>query len=132
MKVKNRPGKPSAKKVEPRVRKEPEPGVRKEPEPAVVKEPKPKSKVILDVVAYARGREAGHKEGFADGIRYIVTLAEENLAKSLNLAGRHALGESGKAPVWWMVTLVKALGVDDLSDDIALNNQREEESGGKA
>lgn len=84
-------------------------------------EPEPEVKVIIDAVGFARGRELGHKEGFADGIRYIVTLAEGYLAESLELASRHALAESGKLPAWWIATLVKAIGITDLPDDIALD-----------
>jgi len=99
--------------------------------PVVEEEPKPevktRVKATLDVVGYTRGREAGIKEGFADGVRYIVTLAEENLAKELKLRDRHALRETGQLPAWWIITLVKALHIDDLPDDIALKDQREAE-----
>jgi len=104
------------KNKEPKVAGKPKPQVL----PPVETKPEPEVKTILEVVGYAQGREAGRKEGFADGIRYIVTLAEDNLAKSLKLADRHALGKSGRLPGWWVVTLVKALGTKDLPDDVAL------------
>ena len=101
------------------------------PVPVVEGEPKTevktRVKTTLDVVGYTRGREAGIKEGFADGVRYIVTLAEENLAKELKLRDRHALRETGQLPAWWIITLAKALHIDDLPDDIALEDQRKEE-----
>lgn len=87
----------------------------------VEEEPRVVVKTVLDVVGFTRGREAGIKEGFADGIHYIVRLAEVNLVKSLKLPDRHALGQSGQLPGWWVLTLVKALGIEDLPDDIALD-----------
>ena len=109
----------------------PGPAAGSPPVPVVEEEPKTevktRVKTILNVVGYTRGREAGIKEGFADGVRYIVTLAEENLAKELKLRDRHALRETGQLPAWWIITLGKALHIDDLPDDIALEDQRKEE-----
>ena len=75
-------------------------------------------KTVLEVAGYTRGREAGRQEGFAEGVRYIVTLAEENMAKALEIHGREALVNSGKLPGWWIITLVKALKIDDLPSDL--------------
>lgn len=47
--------------------------------------------------------------GFAQGIKYIVTLAEEKLAEALKFPSRGALVQSGKLPSWWIATLVIAL-----------------------
>jgi len=80
----------------------------------------PKVKTILEVLGYARGREAGRKEGFQEGVRYVVTMAEENLAKFLKLSGREALANSGQIPGWWLVSLVTALGIDELPADVIL------------
>jgi hypothetical protein len=44
--------------------------------------------------------------GFDDGVRHIVTLAENYLARELGLPSREALAQSDKLPTWWMAALV--------------------------
>ncbi|GAG92271.1 unnamed protein product [marine sediment metagenome] len=78
----------------------------------------PRIKTVLDVVGFARGRAVGRKEGFADGRRYTVTIAEDYLAQSLKLPSRDALANSNQIPTWWIAALFKAWGVEALPDDI--------------
>lgn len=85
-------------------------------------EEKPTDKTIIQVIGFARGREVGRREGFSDCRRYIVTLAEGYLAESLKLTSRDALATSGQIPPWWIATLVKALGVDALPEDMAVKS----------
>jgi len=44
--------------------------------------------------------------GFDDGVRHIVTVAENFLINELGVPGREALAKSGKIPAWWIATLV--------------------------
>ena len=69
---------------------------------------------------FAQGYERGFKTGvgsrldikniqriaYDDGVRHIVTLAENLLVKELGLPDREALAKSGKIPGWWIATLV--------------------------
>ena len=69
---------------------------------------------------FAQGYERGFKTGvgsrldiksiqriaYDDGVRHIVTLAENFLVKELGLPSREALAKSGKIPGWWIATLV--------------------------
>lgn len=103
------------------------PGVKK---PAVVekkpenKEAKPPKEIIPDYDrGYTQGFESGFKLGlknhpdlesartlaFDQGVKHIVSLAEDFLVKQLKLASRDALAESGKIPAWWIATLVTNL-----------------------
>jgi len=85
------------------------------------KETKPPEKIIPDYAwGYVQGFENGFKAGliqrpsleserrlaFDEGVRHIVTLAEDFLVKELKLASRDALAKSGKIPPWWIITLV--------------------------
>lgn len=86
-----------------------------------------KKKTALDVAGYARGREAGRKEGFAEGVRYTVTLAEENLMRYLKLSTRDKVVD--KLPGWWVLTLVTALRIDQLpANTIIRSKEHEQES----
>lgn len=86
-------------------------------------EEKPTVKTTIDVVGFARGRKVGRREGFSDGRRYIVTIAEGYLAESLKLTSRDALATSDQIPAWWIATLVKAWGVDALPEDMAVKSE---------
>jgi len=69
---------------------------------------------------FAQGYERGFKAGvdsrpdtkniqriaFDEGVRHIVTLAENFLVKELELPNLEALAKSGKIPAWWIATLV--------------------------
>ena len=107
-------------------------GVKKVEEPAGVKEiEKPGIKEAVDKAEkaateeefsrdFAQGYERGFKTGvgsrldiksiqriaYDDGVRHIVTLAENLLVKELGLPSREALAKSGKIPGWWIATLV--------------------------
>lgn len=50
--------------------------------------------------------ERAQRLAFNHGVKHIVTLAEDFLAKELTLASRDALAESGKIPAWWISTLI--------------------------
>ena len=81
-----------------------------------------KEKEVIKVAnaGFAEGFEKGFKTGldsridlksirqvaFDNGVRHIVTLGEEFLAKELRLPSREALANSGKIPAWWIATLV--------------------------
>ncbi len=82
----------------------------------------------VKVIGFSEGRNTGYTEGFADGVRYIVTTAENNLAKALQLAERDALAKSDQIPPWWIITLVSAFGVKALPNDMAIKKPGEEES----
>ena len=82
---------------------------------------KPLKETIPDYArGYALGIENGFKLGlekqpnselleriaFDQGIKHIVTLAEDFLVKELKLTSRDELAVSGKIPSWWIATLV--------------------------
>jgi len=90
-------------------------------EKTVVKETEDKaSEVDKFNLGFAQGYERGFKTGvgsrldikniqriaYDDGVRHIVTLAENLLVKELGLPDREALAKSGKIPGWWIATLV--------------------------
>jgi hypothetical protein len=102
----------------------PQKAKRKAPEP----KPKGSEKKPEPASDYARGYANGFKEGFKaglesnanlinerrigfdEGVRHIVTLAEDYLVGELGLPNREALAHSGKLPPWWIATLVTSLG----------------------
>jgi len=71
---------------------------------------------------FTQGYERGFKDGvesspdarfaFDNGVRHIVTLAEDFLVKELGLPGRDALVKSGKIPAWWIAVLVTNFEID--------------------
>ena len=85
----------------------------------------PRRKLAKEIIpnydkGFTQGFESGFKAGlknhpdlellqsqaFAQGVKHIVSLAEDFLVKELNLASRDALIESGKIPAWWIAALV--------------------------
>ena len=82
---------------------------------------KPPKEIIPD---YARGYVLGFENGFKlglekqpnsellkrlafdQGVKHIVTLAEDFLVKELKLASRDELTVSGKIPPWWIAALM--------------------------
>ena len=58
---------------------------------------------------FDKGKELYYESAFADGVRHIVSLAENFLVKELKLPSRDALVDSGKIPAWWMCALVTNL-----------------------
>jgi hypothetical protein len=54
-------------------------------------------------------RNDGYSSGFNDGVKYIVTLAENLLVKHEKLASREALSKDRThMPTWWIATLMEA------------------------
>lgn len=52
----------------------------------------------------------GHRSGFRDGIKYIVTTAENFLVEHNKLGSRKALTDNSlNMPTWWIATLIEAL-----------------------
>jgi hypothetical protein len=52
----------------------------------------------------------GKLSGFRDGVKYIVTLAENFLVEHEKLGSREALAkDSSCLPTWWIATLIRAL-----------------------
>ena len=107
--------------VEPRIRG----GEKQKNEPeekAAVREVKPPQQAAIPDYArgYTLGLENGFKMGlenrvglelerklaFDQGVRHIVTLAENFLVRELKLASRDELAHSQKIPAWWIATLV--------------------------
>jgi len=94
--------------------------VGKKPEVVMKVEP-PQKAPIPD---YARGHAEGFQKGFKlglesqpyleserrlafdQGVKHIVTLAENYLVKEMKLASRDELAHSGRIPVWWIATLM--------------------------
>jgi hypothetical protein len=51
----------------------------------------------------------GHLSGFHDGVKYIITLAENFLVEHEKLGSRKALRDGDYSmPTWWIATLVEA------------------------
>lgn len=59
----------------------------------------------VDQIGFANGRSVG----FLEGLKHIVTVAEEEMA-TVNNTTRVALVSKGQLPGWWIVTLSKCLG----------------------
>ena len=97
--------------------------VKPQKQPVTVKPPQDRYSIGYKD-GFARGLEEGKKlaeskldlqitlatrNAFDGGVRHIVTLAEENLAKELHLSSRDELVSSGKLPSWWLYSLVCSL-----------------------
>ncbi len=54
-------------------------------------------------------KAVAYDEGFAQGVKWIVTVAEEKLAKSLKLTRQDLAQNGDKIPLWWMATLISSL-----------------------
>ena len=86
-----------------------------------VDKPPMEKQVPAPISDYAVGYERGLKLGltlspgladakriaFENGVRHIVTLAENILADEFNLPSREALAQSGKMPAWFITLLVR-------------------------
>ncbi len=86
----------------------------------VLTPPKPSDPVKELSQVYAQGFKEGftsglksnfdlataQRIGFEDGVRHIVTLAEDFLVKERGLPSLQPLAKSNKLPIWWIATLV--------------------------
>ena len=75
-----------------------------------------KGSVSLDAQSFKdlldRVSADGKVSGFSDGVKYVVTLAENFLVEHEKLPGREALHRAPYTehiPTWWIATLVEAL-----------------------
>ena len=90
-------------------------GAKGKPSEAKLKEPERlKISVGLDVSSFqsvlAQIYNDGRLSGFRDGVKYIVTLAENFLVEHEKLGSREALAKDSKRlPTWWIATLIEAL-----------------------
>ena len=96
---------------------------KKKLEPAKEADKPPKETIPDYARGYVCGFEYGFKLGlekqpnsellkrlaFDQGVKHIVTLAENFLVKELKLASRDELTVSGKIPTWWIATLTTEL-----------------------
>ncbi len=49
-----------------------------------------------------------NNKAFGEGMRFLITMAETNLAKELKLPDRNALANDGRnLPAWWLATLMQ-------------------------
>ena len=56
-----------------------------------------------------QSHDDGRLTGFYDGVKYIVTLAENCLMESEKVPSREALVQDKRIPAWWVATLLGAL-----------------------
>ena len=117
------------------------------PSAPVVKKPAA-AEVKVDAPSFSKGRQVGYtegrKDGFAagehvgsgqgyrqgynDGRKRIVSLAEEHLAEWLKLPNRAALAKSGKLPAWWIATLIETMSAAKVvPEPVALTPEEEAE-----
>ena len=85
-------------------------------------EPDKEAEAKKQVEYYTKGIEAGveitvaqlseviKRDAFNSGVRHVIEMAEDKLAKYLKLNGRHELASHGKLiPPWWIACLLSEI-----------------------